>query len=148
MEREGIFQDTDGDGVPDYCDVTGNESRFSQESAKGTTGAMEMLRAMMSSVLNMSFNPIRSVEMENKIGSIQGANLQTTMAAAHRNYVTTHFDVRASGSEVIAQRRKYLFFKTKEVKKLNQIERFYKGAPKITPKLNTDSQGSGASKNR
>jgi hypothetical protein len=109
---------------------------------------MESLGAMMGSILGFNFSPIRPVELENEIGKIQGTNLQTTMAATHKNRITTHFDVGVSIRSETAQRRRNLFFRTKEVKKLNQIKSFYKGAPKITSNLDAGTQGGHAQKNR
>jgi hypothetical protein len=131
MEREGVFQDVDGDGIPDYNDVTGTESRFSQAANKGMTGAMDAVRAMMSGILGLNFSPIKSVELESEIGKIQGANLQTTMAATHKHRITTQFDVGVPMRSETAQMRRNLFRLANVLKGLNRIRNFYGNFPKV-----------------
>ncbi|MDR2420364.1 MAG: hypothetical protein LBD40_03620 [Puniceicoccales bacterium] len=131
-EREGIFSDVDGDGVADYNDVTGTDSRFKQEASKGTTGAMDAVRAMMGSILGLNFSPIRPVELESELGKIQGTNLQTTMAATHKNRITTHFDVGVPMRSETAQKRRNLFRVANTLKMLNHMKNFYGGSPKVS----------------
>jgi len=133
MEQEGVFMDADGDGIPDYRDVTGNESRFGQEAAKGTTGAMEALRAMMGSILGFSLRPEgpKPEEAVSEISKTQGGNLQTTMAATHRNRVTTEFDVGVPVRTRTAQKRKDLFHRVQKFRQLGHVEKFYRAAVKV-----------------
>ncbi|MDR2377707.1 MAG: hypothetical protein LBD54_03075 [Puniceicoccales bacterium] len=133
MEREGVFLDTDGDGIPDYRDVSGSESRFEQEADKGTAAAMEMLRAMMGGVLGFSFrtDALKSEEGVNEISKAQGGALQTTLAATHKNRVTTELDVGVSPRHQTAQRRREFFRRTRELKGLGHMESFYKNMPKV-----------------
>jgi hypothetical protein len=98
---------------------------------KGNTGAMELQRAMMSGILGMNFSPIRSVEVENEIGKIQGSNLQTTMAATHKHHITTHFDVGVSTRTETAQKRMNLFRSANALKMLNHVKDFYGKFPKV-----------------
>ncbi|MDR3143471.1 MAG: hypothetical protein LBT57_01285 [Puniceicoccales bacterium] len=141
MEREGIFLDTDGDGIPDYRDLSGSESRFAQEADKGMSNAMEMLRAMMGNVLGFNFRPdiLKSEEAVSEISKAQGGNLQATLAATHRNRVTMDFDVGVSSWRRMAQKRRDLFRRTRELRGLSHMEGFYKNMPQVADRSRIDA---------
>ena len=86
-EQGGIHSDVDGDGISDYIDVTGTDSRFKQEASKGTTGAVEAVRAMMGGILGLNFSPARSVELESETGKDQGVIFRRTMEVTQNSKI-------------------------------------------------------------